>query len=346
MENYAFNLHRQLARHNPVTAIVLGRSQRHLVWFIPWAVVAGLVQCLRPGTAWLYIGDAVLAPIGVLLGALTRVRTAVTVLGLDVVHPPRWYQALVRFCLPRFAAVLPISRATRAEALQRGAPPDRTRIVPCGVDAAAVRRGLPRPEARRLLGARLGMELGGRLLVLTVGRLVARKGVTWFVEQVLPRLPESACYLIAGTGPQQQPIERSIRALGLGGRAIVLGAVTDAERETLYDATDVFAMPNRHLEGNMEGFGIVLLEAGLHGVPVVAAAIEGIVDAVLPGRTGLLVREGDGDAFARAIVQCADWPPAPIVAAVTATYTWEAAYRELAAALHLDSRDPSPPSGS
>ena len=63
-------------------------------------------------------------------------------------------------------------------------------------------------------------------------------------------------------------------------------------------------MPNIRVDGDMEGFGITLIEAAVHGLPSVASDIEGIRDAVLDGETGYLVEEGDADAFAECIRSC------------------------------------------
>jgi glycosyltransferase involved in cell wall biosynthesis len=72
-----------------------------------------------------------------------------------------------------------------------------------------------------------------------------------------------------------------------------LNGVSDAVRDLLYAAADLFVLPNRRVPGDMEGFGIVALEAATREVPVVAFGIEGITDAVIDGRNGYCIADGD-----------------------------------------------------
>ena len=143
----------------------------------------------------------------------------------------------------------------------------------------------------------LDLEPGTRIL-LTVGRLVPRKGVKWFVEHVMAKLPENVVYAIAGTGPDEQAIRDSIRAIGSAGtRVRLLGRVDDETRTALYTGADIFVMPNLPVGGDMEGFGLVALEAATAGALVVASDLEGIRDAVLEDETGVLCPSGDAECF-------------------------------------------------
>ena len=90
---------------------------------------------------------------------------------------------------------------------------------------------------------------------------------------------------------------------GLGGRARLLGKVPEETLRTLYRGGDLFVMPNVHVPGDIEGFGVVMLEAGLCGLPVVAADLEGISDVVRDGENGHLVPSRDAEAFARAVLR-------------------------------------------
>ena len=82
----------------------------------------------------------------------------------------------------------------------------------------------------------------------------------------------------------------------------LLGPVADAEREVLLRGADVFVQPNVPTSGDMEGFGLVLVEAAKRGTPVVASALEGMPDAVADGETGILCRAGDADEWRDALV--------------------------------------------
>jgi phosphatidylinositol alpha-1,6-mannosyltransferase len=130
-----------------------------------------------------------------------------------------------------------------------------------------------------------------------VGRQVKRKGVIWFLESVMPRLDPDYIYIIAGDGPELAAIRTRIRANKWGQRVFALGRVTGNVRKILFNTADIFVMPNITVPGDMEGFGIVVVEAGSCGLPVVASNTQGIRDAVVEGKTGYLVAEGDAEQF-------------------------------------------------
>ncbi|MEM9998405.1 MAG: glycosyltransferase family 4 protein, partial [Bacteroidota bacterium] len=88
---------------------------------------------------------------------------------------------------------------------------------------------------------------------------------------------------------------------GVSDRLRLLGRVPEADLATLLRGADVFVMPNVQVEGDMEGFGVVMLEAGLCELPVVAAALEGIQDVVADAENGFLVPPEDPAAFAEQI---------------------------------------------
>ena len=139
---------------------------------------------------------------------------------------------------------------------------------------------------------------------MTVGRLIQRKGVYFFVDQVLPRLrarrDDWVC-LIIGDGPEREAIATAVRERGLEDIVHLLGRVPDDELQAAYALADVFVMPNIHLTGDSEGFGIVTFEARMAGLPVVAADLEGIADSFEREDDGVLVPPGDALAFVAAL---------------------------------------------
>src|SRR5690625_7613993 len=74
----------------------------------------------------------------------------------------------------------------------------------------------------------------------------------------------------------------------------MLGRLSEVDLSRLYRGADLFVMPNIPVEGDMEGFGVVMLEAGLSGLPVVASSLEGILDVVEEGNNGHLIESGNG----------------------------------------------------
>lgn len=296
METLAAGVWRVVSEQWPGAALISnGGSNRRLPWWVPlalvrtvWLVVTGRAGFVLTGDALLY---ALLAPVLHLL----RVPHATMVMGLDLTFESRAYRAVVHRALRLAPSVIAISEATAHAAEEFGIAPARIHVVRLGVPAPAVST-----EHRVARRAQLGKAVGApadAVLLATLGRLVRRKGARWFVESVMPALDESVHYVVAGSGPDSEPVAQAARTAGVGDRVHLLGAVDDDLREAVLQGADVFVQPNIRVAGDMEGFGLVTIEAALRGTPVVAAALEGILDAVVDGSTGVLVTAEDAAAW-------------------------------------------------
>ncbi len=168
------------------------------------------------------------------------------------------------------------------------------------------------------------------LLLCSVGRQVKRKGFAWFIEHVLPRLPENVHYWLAGDGPETENIRQTAAHHGVSHRVRLLGRISDEHLSLLYRGADLFVMPNIPVPGTMEGFGVVMLEAGLSGLPAIASRLEGIQDVITESKNGHFVESGDAEGFLTAITQYYEDRSQLITASENAaTYTastfgWEA----------------------
>jgi glycosyltransferase involved in cell wall biosynthesis/GT2 family glycosyltransferase len=149
-------------------------------------------------------------------------------------------------------------------------------------------------------------RLTGKKVILSVGRLVERKGFDMVIEAlplVLQRVPE-ALYVLCGTGPDEIRLQRIVQEKKLQQHVLFAGSVSDYDKKGFLDACDVFTMPCRKLSsGDFEGFGIVFLEAGACAKPVVAGKSGGVPDAVVHGETGFLVDPDSLEAIAEALSQ-------------------------------------------
>lgn len=303
MELVSFRLTTDIARRRDARIIAWGGSQTYL----PLFAVAAFARALAIGFAGkvelIHLGDPVLGVLGYLLGRILRVPVVVTVHGLDVIYPNWFYQRMVSWLLPTFDAVIAISRAAQIECLKRGVRSARCFVVTIGVDAPSTDLH-NRAEARKRLAAAYGLALADQDVLLTTGRLVRRKGVAWFVDEVLPRifrLRPGVFYLVLGAGPDEGRIREAIERVGLTDRVRLLGKVPDEALWDAYRACNLFVMPNIPVKGDMEGFGLVAIEAGLAERYVVASDLEGIRDAIVPPFNGELVSPGDSTALAVAI---------------------------------------------
>jgi phosphatidylinositol alpha-1,6-mannosyltransferase len=152
--------------------------------------------------------------------------------------------------------------------------------------------------------------LADRLVVLTVGRLVPRKGHADLLRAIAclkPRFP-SLLYLIAGEGPAAASLRQLSQALGIDQQVRLIGRVSPAELDALYRACTIFALPARQVGHDVEGFGIALVEAALRARPSLAARSGGVAEVVQHGQTGFLVQPGDHRALAERLAQLLQQP--------------------------------------
>ncbi len=153
-------------------------------------------------------------------------------------------------------------------------------------------------------------NLAGKTVLLTVGRLTKRKGADMALEALnlaKNSLPELA-FVIIGQGEEEANLRSKIGNLGLGRQTHILTGVEDEEKMNWYKLCDIFIMTACQIGADMEGFGIVYLEAGLAGKPVIAGASGGVADAVADNINGLLVDPTNPEQIAEAIVKLAKYP--------------------------------------
>ncbi|NWG73788.1 MAG: glycosyltransferase family 4 protein [Rubrivivax sp.] len=167
-----------------------------------------------------------------------------------------------------------------------GVRPERVVMTYPTVDTERMRPGLPFADLRAGIGLR-----DGQPLVFSVGRLTRRKGF----DQVIRALPAlvrrglDVHYAIAGIGDDREYLQALAHDTGVADRVHLLGAVPAEDLPRWYNACDVFAMPNRDIGGDTEGFGLVYMEANSCGKPVLAGCAGGTGSAVEEGLNGLRV---------------------------------------------------------
>jgi phosphatidylinositol alpha-1,6-mannosyltransferase len=193
------------------------------------------------------------------------------------------------------------TRRRIAAALSPVAAAALVRLAP-GVDAHTFR---PDADARRRVRSELG--LGERPVALCVSRLMPRKGQDRLVQawpHVRAQVPE-AVLVIVGGGPYRDRLRAMVDRFGLAADVVMTGSVPTDDLPGLFAAADVFAMPcrTRRRGLDVEGLGIVYLEASATGLPVIAGDSGGAPDAVLSGRTGYVVPGSDRDALVARLVE-------------------------------------------
>jgi len=241
------------------------------------------------------------APLGLLAPALHEAG-ARTIVGLTHGHEAGWagYPGLrdaLRMVGNRLDVLTYLGDYTRRKIESALSDDHRARLVRLapGVDIDIFTPDVDGSAIR----ARHGLE--GRPVVVCVSRLMPRKGQDSLIHAwpaIQERVPGAALLLVGG-GPHRDSLAKQVEHAGLAGDVVLTGNVPYEELPNHYAAGDVFAMPcrSRHAGLDVEGLGIVYLEAAATGLPVVAGDSGGAPDAVLDGRTGFVVGGRDRDAL-------------------------------------------------
>jgi glycosyltransferase involved in cell wall biosynthesis len=238
-------------------------------------------------------------PIPNALGPLIRSRASslpyvTTVYGAEVYLAKRYHLgALLRLLVDSSAKSIAISKATHLACLGCGAPEQKLDIIPLGVDTSTFRP------------IRLARSDHAPLRIISVGRLVERKGFEYLIEAVAILATEGHRLKleIAGAGPSESTLRQQIGDLGAERYVKLLGNKSPTELISLYNEADIFVLPPIvDSKGDTEGLGVVYLEAMACGLPVIGTRVGGVPDVVEHEYNGLLVPEKDAQALARAIL--------------------------------------------
>ena len=265
------------------------------VWLLRLAAVT-IARSLRWRPDLIVCGHIVTAPAALLAKWLLRVPYVVFTYAYEIRRKGRRH--LAGFALRRSALVIASSRFTEASVRVHGVSPERVRILHPGVDPE---RFTPDPNSNRQ------PTMPVAKILLSISRLSDRYKGHDTVIRALPlikaKCPE-ARYLIAGDGRLREYLGRIAQSVGAEREVVFLGEVSDEALAGLYRSCDVFIQLSREAGsgGGAEGFGIVCLEAGACGKPVVAGRSGGLLDAVSDGVTGILVDPKDLGAVAEAIL--------------------------------------------
>ncbi len=295
IEKQNYEIAQALAKICNIDVIANRQGKRFLPFFLPYAVLRSLAVIRKHDMVLL--GDGVLGIAGFILKLLCRKPVICIIHGLDITYRNTLYQKMwVKFFLPRMDRLIAVGNETIRQGKLRGIPESKFIFIPNGVAVIPTVQQYSRNDLENYLGR----DIQGNVLI-TLGRLVKRKGVAWFIENVVRRLSTDVTYIVAGEGREASAIQAAIRRNRLENRVFFIGRVSDREKELLYSSADIFIQPNIETDGDIEGFGLVVLEAAMYGLVVIASRIEGLKDAIQDGQNGFLVAAGDASAYKRKI---------------------------------------------
>jgi|AGTN01.2.fsa_nt_gi Glycosyltransferase len=321
MEKQSYELINGLKRYYKTHVIAYQNNENKTLWFSMLRSKIQTVLKENPGIKLIHLNDGSMGAACMWLQKQTDIPVVVTYHGLDVTFPLEIYQHRFVPRMSKFNGAVCVSRYTRNECIKRGFNESTTFTVRNGVDNSMGDIPFEAGIVEKLK-SRYGVDVTGKRIILATGRPVKRKGFSWFMKNVLPRLDKEVLFLM--TGPMKSEpsfLEKSMQVIP-GGHTLQLlfGVASDTENvaellEVMTNArhlgsvpysdllqilslADLFVMPNIEVEGDEEGFGLVALEASMRGTYVLASGIEGITDAVIDGKNGTLLPSGDAEAWA------------------------------------------------
>ena len=291
----------------PAGARVYEAPSANFLLFLIYAKCMAIYLSLSQKPDVCLAGSGLAAPYAWLAARLSGAPAVVYVHGLDLIADSRIYRWLWLPFIRSCDVVVANSGNTRRLALSVGVPSDRISVVHPGTD-------IPELDPEKAAQFRIRYGFGNRPLLLSVGRITERKGLLPFLQKswpaVLERYPDAKLAVI-GTEPQQAlrkdkhsalaEIKAYLSESGLNGSVHFLGRVDDATLTAAYQAADVHVFPVLDGPDDVEGFGMVAIEAAAHGLKTVAFNAGGVSDAVADAESGCLLPPGDYEAMARSV---------------------------------------------
>ena len=270
--------------------------------------------CFKPNV--IIAGSGLTAPLVWLVSRLTGAKAVVYLHGFDITAAHWVYQKIWVPFFKRMDCVIVNSTPTKILALNSGVLEKVISIVHPGVTLPVTAQPL-----NAIQSFKKKYNLEHKKILLSVGRLTTRKGLKEFVENSLAYIVQQepdVVLVVVGESPKnslgaglqtREEILEAARKNQIENHILFLGVITDNKQlATIYEAADVHVFPVRHISDDPEGFGMVAIEAAAHGLPTVAFATGGVVDAVKDGVSGCLVEKNNYEALAKQTIMALEQP--------------------------------------
>jgi len=314
METLSFNLTRTLSRFTKSYIIKNLYGKKALPFFVLWAFVKAILILIFTDVKIVHLSDGVLAPVGIILRFLfPRIKVVANIHGLDVDYVEQlWvYRYTNMWAIKRLNKIYAVSRETKDTCLKYGIPEKIITVIPNGTDAKAYHDNGIKKEKSNLWQKYFPKVAGnakGSFVILSLGRIVKRKGLAWFVNNVMPKLPKKAVLVIASSGPDLERVKKAVKDNKLQRKIFFLGFISEEEKKFLLNACDILVMPNIKVKGDREGFGITVIEAGSCELVPVVSDLEGLKDSIADQENGLRLPSKDSKKYIETIKFLMDNP--------------------------------------
>lgn len=322
MEKYSYELVEGFAsKGHTVHKLIYEGKGNKVLWLLNVVKNAKAILANNKGIQMIHLNDGLMTFFARKLRKVTNLPVVSTFHGLDITFPLGIYQKKYIPRFNQFDGFVAVSRGTRKAAIDRGIDPNKIVAIPNGVDHDLQDFKSDHKAFKDIL-ARYGVDVSNKKVIAGLGRGVRRKGYSWFTKEVLPDLPDDVVFVMMGPKSNYPSTHRWLSKIlpsrWLGNVELFLGASTDdvqlfqLESDPAYKGkfvrtdylpfpeicqvlsnADLFVMPNLKEANDMEGFGLVALEASILGTYVMAAGIDGITDAIIDGGNGKQLPSAD-----------------------------------------------------
>jgi phosphatidyl-myo-inositol dimannoside synthase len=297
--------------------------------------ICTLIQALKAGIQKkphiVLAGSGLMAPIAWITAKLYGAQSITYIHGLDIIVNHPIYQKIWLPFIRRQDQLIANSNHTLQLAKNKGVAEEKIQVLHPGVSLACTNI-----DEKSFARFRSQYEIQDQYLFISVGRLTQRKGLREFVDAVFPQILKkypSSQLVIVGNTPIQALNGKTISQMDIldiakkhhiDTRIKFLGHLSEEELSIIYTIAHVHVFPIQEVAGDIEGFGMVAIEAASYGTPTVAFKVGGVIDAVRDGVSGYLIEPNHFEAFAASVCQAIETPlPKAPIQAFAAQFEWQ-----------------------
>lgn len=285
----------------------------YFLWLSFWKT---LKICFKEKPELIISGSGATGLTARIIGYLYKTPVVTYLHGLDLVVPNIFYRLLFLPAIRKCDVLWANSQHTAQLAIEKGIDPQKINVIYPGVT-------LPEPISKSFNPKQFKTELNlaaNSIILLSVGRLTNRKGLVEFIQYSLTNIIKAeprVVFVIIGDEPnnalhhklgEKQKILQTIQDHNLADHVALLGHASESQLKQAYLSSHLHIFPGIDLPGDVEGFGMVAIEAAAHGLPTVAFAVGGIPESVNHNKSGWLIKSGDYAAMTQTILNSLNQP--------------------------------------
>ncbi|MCH7316958.1 MULTISPECIES: glycosyltransferase family 4 protein [Acinetobacter] len=294
----------------PSKSTFYGVTLDPLPLFLILAFIKTFWICLTQRPDILFAGSGLTAPITVFWAKFFRKKSLVYIHGLDIKNDSRIYHLVWTPFIRAANHIITNSSPTRDLCIKKNIPSMKISIIHPGVTfPAKIQNHTVMQEMKEKL------NLNNKKILLSVGRLTERKGLSEFIKLSLPQIVKNnpnVILLIVGDSANhalnknmqtRNQLIKIAQTHNIDQHLCFAGKVTDQELSSLFYLSSIHIFPVKHITNDPEGFGMVAIEAATHGIPTIGFATGGVIDAVEQQKSGFLVESNNYQELSNVVTQ-------------------------------------------